>query len=82
MGRTRYLWERNIAPQLQVRALTEEREDLGRRQTADLEKTLGLHDKVAELKQERDRLQRQLDDLRAEPPAVATTPASVASRTA
>ncbi len=28
MGRTRYLWERNIALQLQVRTLTEEREDL------------------------------------------------------
>ncbi len=79
MGRTRYLWERNIALQLQVHALTEEREDLVRRQTADLETTLGLHDKVAELKQQRDRLQRQLDDLRAEPSAAAANPASIAS---
>ncbi len=79
LGRTRYLWERNIALQLQVSALTEEREELVRRQTTDLETTLGLHNKVAELKQERDRLQQQLDDLRAEPPAMATPPASVAS---
>ncbi len=34
---------------------------------------------MTELKQERDRLQQQLDDLRAEPPATATTPASIAS---
>ena len=79
MSRTRYLWERNIALQLQVRPLTEEREDLVWRQTIDLETTLGLHNKVAELKQERDRLQQQLDDLRAETPAMATTPASIAS---
>ncbi len=79
MGRTRYLWERNIALQLQVRALTEEWEDLVRRQTADLETTLGLHDKVAELRQERDQLQQQLADLHAEPPVTATTPASIAS---
>ncbi len=50
MDRTRYLWERNIALQLQIRALTEEREDLVRRQATDLTTTLGLHDKVAELK--------------------------------
>ncbi len=67
------------ALQLQVRALTEEREDLVRRQTTDLETTLGLHDKVAELRQERDRLQQQLANLRAEPPVTATTPASIAS---
>ncbi len=79
LGRTRYLWERNIALQLQVRALTEEREELVRLQTTDLETTIGLHNKVAELKQERDRLQQQLDDLRAEPPATATPPASIAS---
>ncbi len=79
VGRTRYLWERNIALQLQVRALTEEREDLVRRQTAELETTLGLHDKVAELRRERDQLQQQLADLRAEPPDTATTPASIAS---
>ena len=79
MGRTRYLWERNIALQLQVRALTEEREELVRRQTTNLETTLGLHNKVVELKQERDRLQQQLGDLRAEPPATATTPTSIAS---
>ena len=80
LGRTHYLWERNIALQLlQVRALTEEREELIRRQTTDLETTLGLHNKVAELKQERDRLQQQLDDLLAEPPATATPPASIAS---
>ncbi len=60
LGRTRYLWERNIALQLQVHALTEEREDLVRRQTSDLETTLGLHNKVAELRRERDRLQQQL----------------------
>ncbi len=56
MGRTQYLWERNIALQLQVRALTEEREDLVQRQTTDLTTTLGLHDKVAKLKQERDQI--------------------------
>ncbi len=78
MGRTRYPWERNIALQLQVRALTEEREDLVRRQTADFATTLGLHDKVAELKRERDQLQQQLADLRAEPPAAAPTLVSVA----
>ncbi len=32
MGHTRYLWERNIALQRQVRVLTEEREDLVRQQ--------------------------------------------------
>ena len=69
MGRTRYLWERNIALQLQVRVLTEEWEDLVRRQATDLTTTLGLHDKVAELKRERDQLQQQLVDLRAQPPA-------------
>ncbi len=79
LGRTRYLWERNIALQLQVRALTEEREDLVRRQTTDLETTLGLHNKMAELKQERDQLQQQLEDLRAEPPATVISPASIAS---
>ncbi len=79
IGPTRYLWERNIALQLQVRALTEEREDLVRHQTADLETTLGLHDKVAELRWERDRLQQQLDDSRAEPPAAAADPTSIAS---
>ncbi len=79
MGRTRYLWERNIDLQLQVRALTEEREDLVRSQTADLETTLGLQNEVAELKQERDQLQQQLAGLRAEPSATATTSASVAS---
>ncbi len=47
--------------------------------TTDLETTIGLHDKVAELRQERDHLQQQLDDLRAELPATATTPASIAS---
>ncbi len=67
LGRTRYLWKRNITLQLQVRALTEEREELIQRQTTDLETTLGLHNKVAELKQERDRLQQRLDGLRAEP---------------
>ncbi len=60
-------------------ALTKEREELGRRQTTDLETTLGLHNKVAEMKRERDRLQQQLDALRAEPPATATPPASIAS---
>ena len=40
MSRTRYLWERNIALQLQVRTLTEEREDLVRRQATDLTTTL------------------------------------------
>ncbi len=79
MGRTRYLWEWNIVLQLQVRALTEEREDLVRHKTTDLETTLGFHHKVAELKQERDRLQQRLDDLCAEPPAMATAPASIAS---
>ncbi len=79
MGRPRYLWERNIALQLQVRALTEEREDLVRHQITDLEIPLGLHNEVAELMQERDRLQQQLDDLCAERPATATTPASIAS---
>ncbi len=70
---------RSPALQLQVRALTEEREDLVRRQTTDLETTLGLHDKVAELRRERDQLQQQLADLHAEPPVMATTPASIAS---
>ncbi len=79
MGRTRYLWERNIALQLQVRILTEEREDLIRRQANDLTTTLGLHDKVAGLKRERDQLQQQLADLRAKPPAVASASVSVAS---
>ncbi len=79
LGRTRYLWERNITLQLQVRALTEEREELVWHQTTDLETTLGLHNQMAELRQERDRLQQQLDDLRAEPPATATPPASIAS---
>ena len=78
MGRTRYLWERNIALQLQVRTLTEEREDLARRQATDLTTTLGLHDKVAELKRERDQLQQQLASLRAEPPVAAPAPASIA----
>ncbi len=64
---------------MQVHALTEEREELVRRQTTELETTLGLHNKVAELKRERDRLQQQLDDLRAEPPATVTPPASIAS---
>ena len=63
LGRTRYLWERNIALQLQVRALTEERKELIRRQTTNLETTLGLHNQMTELRQERDRLQQQLDDL-------------------
>ena len=63
LGRTRYLWERNIALQLQVRPLTEEWEELVRRQTTDLETTLRLHNQMAELRQERDRLQQQLDDL-------------------
>ncbi len=80
MGRTRYLWERNITLQLQVRALTEERKDLVRCQTTDLETTLGLHDKVAELKRERDQLQQQLTDLRAELPAAASASVSVASK--
>ncbi len=79
MGRIRYLSERNIALQLQVCTLTEEREDLVRRQTADLETTLGLHDKVAELRRERDQLQQQLADLCAEPPVTATTPVSIAA---
>ncbi len=79
MGWMRYLWERNIALQLQVRALTEEREDLVWRQTTDLETTLGLHNKVAELKQEMDQLQQQLTNLRAEPPAAAPASVSVAS---
>ncbi len=34
---------------------------------------------MTELRQERDRLQQQLDDLRAAPPATATPPASIAS---
>ena len=76
LGWIRYL---NIALQLQVRALTEEREELIRRQTTDLEMTLNLHNQMAGLRQERDRLQQQLDDLRTEPPAVATPPASVTS---
>ncbi len=80
MGRTRYLWERNIALQLQVRTLTEEREDLIRRQATDLTTTLGLHDKVAELKRERDQLQQQLASLRAESPVVTTAPASEDSK--
>ena len=79
MGRTRYLWERNIALQLQVRALTEEREDLVRRQATDLTTTLGLHDKVAELKRERDQLQQQLADPHAEPPVAAPASVFVAS---
>ncbi len=79
LGRTRYLWERNITLQLHVRALTEEREELVRRQTTDLEATLGLHNKMAELKQERDHLQQQLEDLRAEPRATVTPPGSIAS---
>ena len=78
VGRTRYLWERNIALQLQVRTLTEEREDLVRRQATDLTTTLGLHDKVAELKRERDQLQQQLASLRAESPVAAPAPASEA----
>ncbi len=41
--------------------------------------TLGLHNQMTELRQERDRLQQQLDDLRAELPATATPPASIAS---
>ncbi len=41
LGQTRYLWERIIALQLQVRTLTDEREDL--------EITLGLHNQMAEL---------------------------------
>ena len=76
MGRTRYLWERNIALQLQVRTLTKEREDLVQRQATDLTTTLGLHDKVAELKRERDQLQQQLASLRAESPVAAPAPAS------
>ncbi len=76
VGRTRYLWERNIALQLQVRTLKEEREDLVRRQATDLTTTLGLHDKVAELKRERDQLQQQLNSIRAESPVAAPTPAS------
>ncbi len=79
LGQTRYLWEWNIALQLQVRALTEEQEDLVRHQTTDLETTLGLHNKVAELKQERDQLQQQLDDLHAEPPATVASPTSIAA---
>ena len=79
MGRTRYPWERNIALQLQVRTLTEEREDLIRRQATDLTTTLGLHNKVAELKRERDQLQQQLASLRAESPVTAPAPASEAS---
>ncbi len=59
------MWERNIALQLQVHALTEERGELIRRQTADLETTLGLHNQMAELRQERDQLQQQLDEFRA-----------------
>ena len=78
MGRTWYLWERNIALQLQARALTEEWEGLVRCQTTNLETTLGLHVKVAELRRERDQLKQQAD-LRAEPPATATNPASIAS---
>ena len=80
MGRTRYLWERNIALQLQVRTLTEEREDLVRRQATNLMTTLGLHDKVAELKREKDQLQQQLASLRAESPASTPAPASEASQ--
>ncbi len=80
MGRTRYLWERNIPLQLQVRTLTEEREDLVRRQATDLTTTLGLHDKVAELKRERDQLQQQLASLRAESLVIAPAPASEASK--
>ncbi len=45
LGQTRYLWEWNIALQLQVHALTEEQEELIRRQTTSLETTLGLHNK-------------------------------------
>ena len=76
MGRTRYLWERNIALQLQVRTLTKEREDLVQRQATDLTTTLGLHDKVAELKRERDQLQQQLASLRAESQVAAPAPTS------
>ncbi len=72
-------WERNIALQLQVRALTEEREEQLRRQTAELETTLGLHNKVSELTQARDRLQQQLDELRAALPVTATPPAPATS---
>ncbi len=79
LGRTRYLWERNIALQLQVRALTEEREEQLRHQAAELETTLGLHNKVAELTQARDHLQWQLDELRAAPPVTATPPAPATS---
>ncbi len=78
MGRTQYLWERNIALQLQVCTLTEEREDLVRRQATDLTTTLVLHDKVAELKRERDQLQQQLASLHAESPVAAPAPASAA----
>ncbi len=79
LGRMRYLWERNIALQLQVRALTEEREEQIQYQAAELETTLGLHNKVAELTQARDQLQRQLNELRAAPPVPATPPAPAAS---
>ena len=79
MDRTRYLWERNIALQLQVRTLTEEREDLVQRQATDLTTTLGLHDKVAELKREKNQLQQQLASLCAESPVTAPAPASEAS---
>lgn len=79
LGWIRHLWERNIALQLQVRNLTEEREEMIRRQTEDLERTLGLHNQVTELRQERDRLQHQLDDLQAEPPTVATPPSSTSN---
>ena len=79
MGRTRYLWEQNITLQLQVRTLTEEREDLVRRQATDLTTTLGLHDKVAELKRERDQLQQQLASLHAKSPMTTPAPPSEAS---
>ncbi len=45
-----------------------------RQQTEDLETTLGLHNQMAELQQESDRLQQQLDDLQAKPLVMATPP--------
>ncbi len=59
--------------------MTEEREELIRRQTTDLEATLDQHNHMAELRRERDCLQQRLDDLQTESQAIATSSTSTES---
>ncbi len=68
MGRARYLWDGNAKLKKKIASLEIERQELASQQTQTTGEMQRLHNRIGELQGEGERLQRQLEEVRAPPP--------------